>query len=247
MKLPKLDASFSALAAARPPRRRAGFTLVELLVVITIIAILASLLLPALAGTVRRSRALKSVGNVRQIGLAMNLYSQDHGQLPRDPREVDAPNWIEALAPYAGSVDGIRTCPADPLREARLRARSSGYVPNYYTSGGRPQSFSGPSGDPLYGLDPDRDIDTFARPADTFLLFEASNAGVIPGDRPMFDDHTHPDTWLFGWGHVTADIDPHRHGKTANYLFADWHVASIGADKLRARIEAGDNFAMIPR
>ncbi len=233
----------------QPVRVRAtgGFTLTELLVVITVIAILASLLLPALAGGLRRSRSLRSLGNIRQLGLGMNLYSQDHGQLPLDPREPRAPSWVESLVPYLAAVDGVRTCPADPLREARLQARSCGYVPNYYTSGGRPQSFDGPGGDPVYGIDPDRNVDSLARPSDTFLLFEASNAGVVPGPRAIFDDHTHPDTWLFGWGHVTADIDPYRHGKTANYLFGDWHVATIPGDRLRSRIEAGENFALIPR
>jgi prepilin-type processing-associated H-X9-DG protein len=95
----------------------------------------------------------------------------------------------------------------------------------------------------------------YRRPAETFLAFEVSNQGVVfPAawdssaiPVPAFDDHTHPDTWVFGWAHVLADIDPHRHGRSANYLFADGHVTAIPADVLRRRLEAGENFAAIPQ
>src|SRR5690606_37518576 len=139
---------------------------------------------------------------------------------------------VESIAAYTGPADGIRVCPADRFREARLRAGSCGYVLNYYTSGGRPETFSGPNGDTVFGIDPDRNVNTYPRPSETFLLFEASNAGVN-GNSPAFDDHTHPDTCLLSWGHVLADIDPYRHGRAANYLFADWHVSSVPAVTLQ--------------
>jgi len=46
---------------------------------------------------------------------------------------------------------------------------------------------------------------------------------------------------------VLDDIQPDRHGATANYLFADWHVAALKAEPLKKRIEAGDNFAKPPQ
>lgn len=59
-------------------RTERAFTLIELLVVISVISVLAAMLAPALSAAKERARAIDCVNNLKQISLALQLYSNDH-------------------------------------------------------------------------------------------------------------------------------------------------------------------------
>src|SRR5262249_36567817 len=64
---------------------RTAFTLIELLVVIAIIAILAAILFPVFAQARERARGISCMSNMRQLGLAINMYKQDYDERVSGP------------------------------------------------------------------------------------------------------------------------------------------------------------------
>jgi len=215
---------------------RLGFTLIELLVVIAIIAILAGMLLPALSRAKAKGQSAACMSNLRQIGLGMNMYAEDaNGYLPGTAHSSLSNSWIFSLAPYIANVDRVRICPADKKAEDRVLNRGTSYIMNEYTSTPALDPFGNPNpGEPTWNK-----LSSIPHPTDTILIFEISDqSGTSTGQ-----DHTHSRNWLNGWNSVLTDIQPDRHGATANYLFADWHVTALKPVPLRKRIESGDNFA----
>ncbi|MDQ3621584.1 MAG: type II secretion system GspH family protein [Verrucomicrobiota bacterium] len=99
-----------------------GFSLIELILVVAIIALSASLLFPVSASIMDRANTQKCLENLRQIGIAVHLAAVDNDN--RYPRiEIDPQNPIyapeegakplhEALLPY-GITDKVLQCPAD--------------------------------------------------------------------------------------------------------------------------------------
>ncbi len=120
-----------------PALRTVGFTLIELLVVLAVMAVLAGLLLPALAGAQRRADLTVCTSNLRQLGLAMTLYVDDSGQ--RFPRADFSDNLLglppathstslrQVLEPHGAAAGRLYHCPALRRRPDRAAAYPTDY------------------------------------------------------------------------------------------------------------------------
>ena len=134
-----------------PPRSRvpflrstldghAGFTLLELLVVIAILGVLSALLLPALSRAKAKSRNAVCLSQLRQLGIATRLYTDEHNNilptaelLPSMPVEPTnaLPRICDVLAPYIGKSSSatnggatVLKCPSDAVGRFALEGSS---------------------------------------------------------------------------------------------------------------------------
>ena len=115
--------------------RPARFTLVELLTVIAIISILASLLLPAVQGAMGKAQSTECQNKLRQMMLAVEMYLQDFNrQLPH----IDGPMFTELYNPYLQQTNEYRLCPTgdpDPQPISTPNGQVLHYGINHYHYG----------------------------------------------------------------------------------------------------------------
>jgi len=113
-----------------------AFTLVELLVVLSIISILAALLLPALSRAKESGRSAACLGNLHQIGIALQLYvDESHNRMPtlydlstNNPPPPPTQSIDCVLAAQLGSPKILR-CPSDNQQIFELTRSSYGWNP----------------------------------------------------------------------------------------------------------------------
>ena len=106
--------------------RRRGFTLIELLVVIAIIALLMAILMPALQRVRKQARGIVCKSDLRQIGLAANLYAEKSNlYVPRGLAGGTGKAWFQLFMPFLAQkptgndyrIVDIYRCPSYPNKE----------------------------------------------------------------------------------------------------------------------------------
>jgi len=213
----------SSLEKARC-RSVTAFTLVELLVVVSIIAVLIGLLLPAVQASRAAARRTQCGSNVRQVGLAMGQYCDAHrGQFPDTSHNHvgDAErSWIYTVAPFMESVDAVRICPDDLKAATRLDEGLTSYVMNAYLTD-EPRSLAITNRNKL------------REASKTLVTFELADQKA-----PIIEnDHVHNHAWFTSLTvarkqvlqKIEADAAIGRHAGGSHFLYADWHVAPVPA------------------
>ena len=210
--------------------RRAGFTLVELLVVVGIIAVLAGLVLTARSRASDQARSAQCMNNLRQIGLAMTMYAQSNNQAFPFAAPANAPkdrpeDWIHfravegdlpkkilgsAIAPHA-RVKGeaflnMMRCPADEMDTHQIDGRT-GFA--YRFSYSMNSAFGSEPGVKVTNRGATPRVTAINRPAEKILVVEENERTINDGFW-VAGTYQNPDVRTSTWN-VTYDYLSVRH------------------------------------
>ncbi len=236
---PRPDPPAPPSAAVGTPHR-SGFTLIELLVVIAIIAVLAGMLLPALGRARGKAQAIACLGQLRQWGMGLVMYSDDNdGYLPRDKDWTgqDVLGWRGAFDPLNHDFWGNALPPAISLQPVAWYATNNRAA--FYAKG---SLFACPTARPpadrrlnyphfamamnsklIRGAERVR-TSFVVRPSDTVAFTEAG----LPGETPF-----HPRQSPFtGQPNAFANRFSARHGGIGNLVFIDGHAQGLRGDRV---------------
>jgi len=222
---------------------RKGFTLIELLVVISIIALLLAILMPSLQKVKKQARRVVCANNVRQVGLALAIYSQsNYNRFPTD--KYDKSHWMWDVAVSiidcvieSGGTRETFYCPSnakfntDEAWEFRIEEEYGPYrVTGYFWMIERGQILKGD----FLGRGNKRFIKNF--------LARNSSSSELVSDATLCDDD---DNYTFGSssGGNTTNHMSNRRGSDinnlmpagGNILFLDNHVEWRKYDEMELR------------
>ncbi len=186
---------------------RKTFTLIELLLVIAIIAILAAMLLPALNRARALAKNIKCAGNLKQIGLYMNLYANDFKQhYPKDfadTSNVTTSNW--AIILWSETIQPRKSDTSPQIEQSHSRLFWCPLISKWpFRSYGMNAFMSGIA------------VSSIRNPSQKLLL---ADSGVSEGAWAMSITHN-------TWDGAHREIDFRHPGHRANVDFVDGHVES---------------------
>ena len=196
---------------------RKGFTLIELLVVIAIIAILAAILFPVFAKAREKARTASCQSNLKQLALAVLMYSQDYDELwPLGYRAAASGEWDNVLGRTCGRWAAWWTSIFPYVKNAQVYSCPSnrGAVDYSYN----PWVMYRGYGPPLVSAQAQ-----VTHPSETILLYDAW-AATRPCGYPLGTVASGPNCRARACGRYNGRAYAPRHNDGGVVAFCDGHV-----------------------